>query len=104
MDREVKCVGAEPARAMEACVKYIRISRWSWWVFMWRSRDLCGLFRNRPGVRKWMPGRWLFAGPLLEEDEAKRAADVFNAAVAENYPRYWKVVPVGYELQPGFEP
>jgi hypothetical protein len=36
--------------------------RWSsreWWLFMWRQRDFVGLFRNKPGVRKDEPGRWL---------------------------------------------
>lgn len=30
---------------------------WSWSVFMYRSGDYCGLFRNREGVK---PGRWGF--------------------------------------------
>lgn len=45
-----------------------------------------------------------FAGPSLTEEDAKRVADIFNNAVGPRYDRYWKVVPVGYKLQPGFEP
>lgn len=39
--------------------KYIEISSWSWWVFMWRNKDYFGIFRNRPEVRKWIPGKLL---------------------------------------------
>jgi hypothetical protein len=38
-------------------VKYIKISSWSWWKFMWKSREYCGLFRNLSHIR---PGRWGF--------------------------------------------
>lgn len=36
---------------------YVKVSPWRWWVYCYRSNDLCGLFRNRPGVK---PGRWGF--------------------------------------------
>jgi hypothetical protein len=29
----------------------------SWWRYMYRSKQWCGIFRNQPGVR---PGRWGF--------------------------------------------
>lgn len=46
-----------------------------------------------------------FAGPPLEKEEADRIAKAFNdAASGPNSPRFWKVEPVGYKLQPGFEP
>lgn len=45
-----------------------------------------------------------FAGPPLEEADARRVADVFNAATGESSRRFWKVEPVGYRLQSGFEP
>jgi hypothetical protein len=45
-----------------------------------------------------------FAGPPLEEEQARRVADLFNASTSEVHPRFWKLVPVGYKLQPGFEP
>jgi len=36
---------------------YFHISNRSWWLFMWRSRNYIGIFRNRPSV---VPGRWGF--------------------------------------------
>lgn len=44
-----------------------------------------------------------FAGPLLDEEDACRVADLFNAATNERAARFWKVVPDGYRLLPGFE-
>jgi hypothetical protein len=35
----------------------IHVGSWQWWKFMWRSRDYCGIFRNRSGI---IPGRWGF--------------------------------------------
>lgn len=35
----------------------VRIGNWQWWRFMWKSRDYCGLFLNKPGI---IPGRWGF--------------------------------------------
>jgi len=45
-----------------------------------------------------------FAGPPLNEEDANRIANDFNEAARKNHPRFWKVVPVGYKLQPGFSP
>ena len=36
------------------------------------------------------------------EDTANLLASIFNDQMSGA--RYWKVVPVGYKLQPGFEP
>lgn len=36
---------------------YVKIHRREWWLYMWRSGDYCGIFRNRAGVK---PGRWGF--------------------------------------------
>jgi hypothetical protein len=33
------------------------ISSLAWWRFMWKTGDVCGIFRNKPGV---IPGRWGF--------------------------------------------
>ena len=35
----------------------IHICNREWWLFMFRSGDYCGLFRNKPGIK---PGRWGF--------------------------------------------
>ncbi len=35
----------------------LSIANRDWWVFMWRSKDRCGIFRNKAGV---IPGRWGF--------------------------------------------
>ena len=35
----------------------IKIMPFRWWLYMWRSKDRCGLFRNRKEVK---PGRWGF--------------------------------------------
>lgn len=45
-----------------------------------------------------------FAGPPLTEEDANRVADIFNEATSPDHPRFWKVVPVDYKLQPGFSP
>jgi hypothetical protein len=45
-----------------------------------------------------------FTGPPLTEEDANRVADTFNEATHADHPRFWKVVPVGYKLRPGFEP
>lgn len=45
----------------------------------------------------------LFAGPLLTPKDAQRVADIFNAAVGENCPRFWRVSGLRYKLVPGFE-
>jgi hypothetical protein len=39
--------------------KYVRISPWHIWVYLWRSKNYAGVFRNRPGVIKWIPGKLL---------------------------------------------
>ncbi len=36
---------------------YVTVAPWRWWVFCWRRGDICGIFRNKEGVR---PGRWGF--------------------------------------------
>lgn len=33
------------------------IAPYRWWLYMWKSKDYCGLFRNSPEV---IPGRWGF--------------------------------------------
>jgi hypothetical protein len=45
-----------------------------------------------------------FCGPVLEEEDAKRVAALFNEAAHAGCDRFWKVEPVGYKLKPGFEP
>lgn len=41
----------------------------------------------------------------MREDLAKQIAALINeAAGGELSPRYWKVVDMGYKLQPGFKP
>ena len=45
-----------------------------------------------------------FAGPPLTEEDANRVADIFTEATPPNHPRFWKVVPIDYKLQPGFSP
>lgn len=37
----------------------VQIGSPEWWAFMWRSKDFAGLFRNRPGVIRDIPGRLL---------------------------------------------
>jgi hypothetical protein len=41
-----------------------------------------------------------------KRESAQRVADVINAELCndENAPRFWKVEPAEYRLQPGFEP
>lgn len=45
-----------------------------------------------------------FAGHPMTKEDAERVAEIFNAAVWENYPRFWRVVEEPYKLVPGFEP
>lgn len=45
-----------------------------------------------------------FAGPRMSREDANRVADIFNAAAGNKHPRFWKVEPVTYRLQPGFAP
>lgn len=43
--------------------------------------------------------------PPMSEEMANKVCDVINDCCSgPNEPRYWKVVPEGYKLQPGFEP
>ena len=44
--------------------------------------------------------------PWLSEAEAKKIADAINTALCwgDHCPRFWKVRPEDYELQPGFTP
>lgn len=35
----------------------IKISNWQWWLYMWRSNDKIGIFRNSKDI---IPGRWGF--------------------------------------------
>lgn len=41
----------------ELRIGYLRICKPQWWLYCWRSRNYCGLFRNSPGI---LPGRWGF--------------------------------------------
>lgn len=41
---------------------------------------------------------------LHHREAAQKIADAINATVPSTHHRYWKVVEVDYELQPGFEP
>ena len=45
-----------------------------------------------------------FAGPCLSREDAVRVADIFNHATHATHPRFWKVEPSDYKLQPGFKP
>lgn len=45
-----------------------------------------------------------FAGPSLTSKDAERVAAIFNKSTPWNGPRFWKVEPRTYTLQPGFEP
>lgn len=46
-----------------------------------------------------------FVGPSLRsEAAANRVAAIFNDDVTDESPRFYKVVELPYELQPGFEP
>lgn len=40
-------------------MKYVNLRPWGWWVYVWRTGKRAGLFRNRSGVKKWLPGRLL---------------------------------------------
>jgi hypothetical protein len=40
----------------------------------------------------------------MPREAAQRIADAINASVPDNHRRYWRVVDVDYQLQPGFEP
>ncbi len=40
----------------------------------------------------------------LDEADAKKICDAINQAMPSDFPRYWKVVPLDYKLQPAFEP
>lgn len=42
--------------------------------------------------------------PLLQAGRAELIANAINFAIGEDGPRYYKVVPDDYVLQPGFEP
>lgn len=42
--------------------------------------------------------------PCLSEERLQLIADVINAQTGRDAPRFYKVVPDDYELQPGFEP
>lgn len=44
--------------------------------------------------------------PSMGERSAQRVADAINAELChyDNAPRFWRVVPDDYKLQPGFEP
>lgn len=45
--------------------------------------------------------------PAMHKQFAERIAAEINQAfcgVISTHPRYWKVVPTDYQLQPGFEP
>lgn len=45
-----------------------------------------------------------FVGPPMSRKAAETIANTLNAESNPNAARFHKVVPVGYELQPGFEP
>lgn len=45
-----------------------------------------------------------FVGPPLSEPAANAVAEVLNREAGPNSERYYKVVPLGYKLVPGFEP
>ena len=49
------------------------------------------------------PDEYWASGELSEED-AKVMANDLNKRSGPEASRYYKVVPVGYKLQPGFEP
>jgi hypothetical protein len=42
--------------------------------------------------------------PSLPTHRAAEIADIVNAYFPLSHPRYWRVVPDDYKLQPGFEP
>jgi hypothetical protein len=44
--------------------------------------------------------------PFMNEYQAKKIADILDDVLcnSDSYPRFWKVVPDDYKLQPGFEP
>lgn len=42
--------------------------------------------------------------PPLRMDRALEIARIINEQAGPNHSRYWKVVPEGYRLQPGFQP
>jgi hypothetical protein len=44
--------------------------------------------------------------PSCSKEDAEKLASLINELFCNYYGarRYWKVVPVGYELSPGFEP
>lgn len=45
-----------------------------------------------------------FCSEPVSEDEAKLLRDALNLGLGDDAPRYHKIVPDGYVLQPGFEP
>jgi len=42
--------------------------------------------------------------PILPESTLKAICQIINDSAGPHAPRYYKVVPDDYELQPGFEP
>lgn len=42
--------------------------------------------------------------PRMTPEHAQEVVDTINAGFDAHHPRYWKVVPNDYVLQPGFEP
>lgn len=51
------------------------------------------------------PGESFLNLPPMSEEMAEKVCAVINDCCSgENRPRFWKVVPETYKLQPGFEP
>ena len=42
--------------------------------------------------------------PAMEQGKADLVAQAINIAFPSDFPRYWRAVPEGYTLQPGFTP
>ena len=55
--------------------------------------------------RDYPDEKFLNISPIAHKEYAKQICDAINRACSgQSAPRYWKVVPVDYKLQPGFEP
>lgn len=60
--RQCDCPGHGPHHVRWPRVRW---GSWDWWHFVWHGDECVGLFRNKPGVVKWLPGhvmprRWGF--------------------------------------------
>jgi hypothetical protein len=65
--------------------------------FKYRIVETCNFGKDYPD-ESFLPV------PPVSSAKAKAIADAINDALPANHSRYWRVVDLGYVLQPGFEP